>query len=319
MERTQMNLANSAPNWLPQFLLRQDLTDICISGDGKILIDRGAGMETCPIADRWDDFTLKQWTLDELTRAGRSWDARHPFIDAILPSGHRLHAVFPPISTHVELSIRRLPKKENGQAGRWSDSPMFSLLKHAIQAGESILLCGSTGSGKTTLANDLLSEVSTNERIIAVEDIKELAPRHPNFISMTSRPANADGAGEVTLRTILRESLRMRPDRIVVGECRGGEVLELLQALNTGHKGALATLHANSPRDALKRIELLCLIASGGSIPLTAIRELLASGIRWIGHVERKADAGRRITGLCSVEGREGDTILLRPVVQMNS
>lgn len=187
--------------------------------------------------------------------------------------------------------------------------------------GDSVLLAGATGSGKTTLANDLLSEVPCHERILALEDTPELAPAHPHFVSLTSRPPNADGFGEVTLRTLLKQALRMRPDRVILGECRGGEVLDLLQALNTGHRGAMATLHANSPRDALRRIELLCLLASQGSVPIPAIRELLAAGVQWIAQVRRTPDesgrARREIHELWRVEGREGDTILMRPIVKV--
>jgi pilus assembly protein CpaF len=179
-----------------------------------------------------------------------------------------------------------------------------------------VLLCGATGSGKTTLLGDLLAEVPAGERILAIEDTPELNPDHPHFLSLYSRPANADGFGEVTLRALLRQTLRMRPDRIVLGECRGPEVLELLQALNTGHRGAMATLHANSCRDALRRVELLCLLASSGSIPQSAIRELLGSGISWVAHVSRE-EGQRRIDEICRVEGREGDTLLLRPMVKL--
>ena len=151
-----------------------------------------------------------------------------------------------------------------------------------------------------------------NERILALEDTPELAPAHPQFFPLLSRTANADGFGEVTLRTLLKQTLRMRPDRIVLGEIRGDEVLDLLQSLNTGHQGTLATLHANTPREALKRIEVLCLLAAGTALPLGALRELLAGGIRWIAQVERTTE-GRRVREIFELAGREGDTILLRP------
>jgi pilus assembly protein CpaF len=177
-----------------------------------------------------------------------------------------------------------------------------------------ILNTGPTGSGKTTLAADLLSEVPPQERVIALEDTPELNPRHPHFLSLISRPPNSDGFGEVTLRSLLRQTLRMRPDRIILGECRGGEVLDLLQSLNTGHQGSLATLHANSARDALRRIELLCLLQPGSPLPIPTIRELLAGGIQWVAHVKR-AGQTRVISEISKVEGREGDTILLRPML----
>jgi pilus assembly protein CpaF len=177
------------------------------------------------------------------------------------------------------------------------------------------VISGATGSGKTTLANDLIAEIPQNIRIIALEDTSELAPQHPHFISLVSRAPNADGFGEVTLRTLLKQTLRMRPDRIILGECRGAEVLDLLQVLNTGHRGALTTLHANSPRDALRRIELLCLLASGGSLPSSVIRELLSLGIQWVVQIQREGMV-RRISELWKIEGREGDTILMRQVLE---
>lgn len=178
--------------------------------------------------------------------------------------------------------------------------------------GESIIISGATGSGKTTLATDLLSNVPEHERILALEDTPELAPKHSHFLSLISRPPNADGFGEVTLRTLLRQALRMRPDRIILGECRGPEVLDLLQAMNTGHRGLLATLHANSPRDALRRIELLCLL-SGSSLSQKVTRELMTLGIHWIAQVKRSGPT-REITELSHVEGNEGETILLRSI-----
>jgi pilus assembly protein CpaF len=223
-----------------------------------------------------------------------------------------MHVVFPPLSQKgLLISLRKLPSRG---CIRWNHSPFYNRLKAAIQQGDSILISGATGSGKTTLANDLLGEVSTDERIIALEDTPELAPSHPHFLSLMSRPANADGFGEVTLRSLLKQTLRMRPDRIILGECRGSEVLELLQALNTGHRGALATLHANSPRDALRRIELLCILASEGRLPIRGIRELLSLGIQWIVQTKR-VESERIISEVVKLESMEGDTILLRPVV----
>jgi pilus assembly protein CpaF len=284
------------------------VTDICLNGALGAYADRGRGPE--PVTDaRWHEEGLKTWVLARLSEAGRGWDARHPFADAALTSGHRLHAVFPPVArTGVHVSLRRLPTPG---PPRWSASPLFDTLSEAVRRGESVLISGATGSGKTTLLTDLLAEIPADERILALEDTPELAPRHPHFVSLTSRPANADGCGEVTLRALLRQALRMRPDRIVLGECRGPEVLDLLQALNTGHRGAMATLHASSPREAIKRVELLCLLAS--PVPLPALRELLALGIRWVAQVERRGP-GRVISELWRVEGREGETILMRPL-----
>ncbi len=307
------------PAWLTSLLGNSRVTDICINGQ-QAFADSGRGLEPVPDGS-WAADALKAWVLEQISLAGRSWDARHPFIDAPVRGTHRLHAAFPPIARGgILISLRRLPHQashspEAARAAsrqRW-EAESYELLATAVRAGESILIAGATGSGKTTLAGDLLAEVPNHERLIALEDTPELAPAHPHFVTLLSRVANADGFGEVTLRSLLRQVLRMRPDRVILGECRGGEVLELLQALNTGHQGALATLHANSPRDALRRVELLCLIAAGAAIPVPVIRELIASGIRWVVHV-RKHEDRREISEIARLEGREGDTLILRTV-----
>ena len=315
------------PEWLSRALEDPRITDLCLNGAHQIFADRGNGLEPLEQGDPswqpcWEEEEMRAWVLEQVSSAGKTWDARFPFIDASLPSGHRLHVAFPPLARQgILVSLRRLPRssrdpdpaeRSRTRRARWQGSPLYDRLASAIREGDSMLISGATGSGKTTLASDLLEEVSPAERVLALEDTPELAPAHPQFISLTSRPPNADGFGEVTLRTLLRQALRMRPDRIILGECRGAEVLDLLQALNTGHRGSLATLHANSPRDALRRVELLCLLASSGSVPLAAIRELLAVGVQWLVQV-RRCGTERRIAELWRIEGREGDTLLLRP------
>lgn len=326
---------SSARAVLDELLTRPELTDVCINGAREIYVDEGRGMRLWEPASGAGlrEEELRSWLLDQFAGVGRTWDARHPFVDATLPSGHRLHVVFPPVAREgILVSLRRLPAfRTPGQDGsaeaeaagraRWGSGPtgaLFARLREAVVAGESVLISGATGSGKTTLANDLLASVPPQERIIALEDTPELSPAHPHFVSLVSRPSNADGFGEVTLRALLRQTLRMRPDRIILGECRGPEVLDLLQALNTGHQGAMATLHANSPREALRRVELLCLLAAGGALPLPALRELLASGIRWVAQVKR-GPSGRAIAELWRIEGREGDTILMRPILDISA
>jgi pilus assembly protein CpaF len=319
--------ASQLPAWLIEQLQNPRVTDICFNGNQGVFIDQGFGMERLH-AEETDPFgshALKDWVLAELSAVGKTWDARQPFIDAILKCGLRIHVIFAPLTQNgILVSLRRLPQKNPlmsastdraGRLERWISSPLYTVLAAAVKRGDSILISGATGSGKTTLTNDLLAEIPTQERVIALEDTPELAPDHPHFLSLISRPPNADGFGEVTLRTLLKQTLRMRPDRIVLGECRGSEVLELLQALNTGHHGALATLHANSAREAIKRIELLCLLAGKGSIPLRATREMLALGIRWIAQVKR-VDSSRMIHELWKIEGHEEDTILMRQVVE---
>lgn len=332
--------SGETPAWLADALTRTDVTDICLNGATEAFMDRGGGMirllDEAGSPAIWSaEEDMRNWVLRQLATAGKSWDARHPFIDAALPSGHRLHVAFPPLARQgVLVSLRRLAGAGQAPLGaeaarvlamaRWASSPLsashYLKLRQAVQEGDSVILAGATGSGKTTLAGDLLAEIPAHERLLALEDTPELSPSHPHFVSLTSRPPNADGFGEVTVRTLLKQALRMRPDRVILGECRGGEVLDLLQALNTGHRGSLATLHANSPRDALRRIELLCLLAAQGAVPLPAIRELLATGIQWIAQIRRVHDefgkTRREISELWRVEGREGDTILMRPMVQ---
>ena len=312
-------------HWIHELLRLDDINDLCLNGSGEAFWDRGFGMEPVPkerIPTPWGDAELKSWILSELAAIGKSWDARNPFMDAVLSGGHRIHVLFPPICNKgITVSIRRVhrpfidPSSPKPQS-RWARDRNWSFLRDRVRAGESVLVAGATGSGKTTLLSDLISEIPPQERILALEDTPELFPRHPHFLSLISRPPNADGFGEITLRTLLKQTLRMRPDRIVLGECRGDEVLELVQALNTGHRGALCTLHANSPRDALRRVELLCLLASRGALPLPAIRELLAHGLQWLVQVRRLETGERKITEVWKVEGKEGDTILLRPVLQ---
>lgn len=314
-------MLSSTPIGLGNLLNNDRVTDICLNGHATVFIDQGEGIESYSDVSFFSSAeNYKSWVIDLLSSAGRSWDAKNPFVDAALPSGHRLHVIFPPVARQgICVSLRRLPQPGTGKnPDRWRDSPLYEPLRDAVIRGDSILISGSTGSGKTTLASDLLSEVPEHERVIALEDTPELSPRHPHFLSLVSRPPNADGHGEVTLRTLLKQTLRMRPDRIVLGECRGAEVLDLLQSLNTGHRGALATLHANTPRDALRRIELLCLLNGGSALSLSTLRELMALGIQWIAQVQRiKGAAGRRIISeVWKIEGREGDTILMRPVIR---
>jgi pilus assembly protein CpaF len=175
--------------------------------------------------------------------------------------------------------------------------------------GEMVCVMGPSGCGKTTLLNDLCAFIPSLERIITLEDTAELSPQHGHVISLLSRIANADGFGTVTLRDLVRQTLRMKPDRILVGECRGDEVIDLLQALNTGHEGTMSTVHANSAREALKRLELLTLIAAKGSIPASLVREMIANGVDKIVHLEHRA-----IRGILQIEGFERETILSRPL-----
>jgi len=308
-----------------------EVTDVC-AGQQGIFADRGSGLRKTPLAVP-SETVLRDWVIQQLSLQGRSWDARQPFADLVVTvhlSSHegtparsqklRVHAIFPPLCPEgIQVSLRRITGRTGEQqvsGCRWTgpSADAYALLKEATLKRETILICGATGSGKTTLLRDLLSEIPTHERLVALEDTPELAPDHPQFIRLLSRPASADGIGEVTLRTLFRQTLRMRPDRILIGECRGPEVLEWLQALNSGHAGALATIHAPSARDALRRAELLALLAGVPGLGASLIRDLLASGVQWVVLVE-KTPTGRMLSEVARIRGREGDTILLEPVI----
>lgn len=291
-------------------LLQGEHTDFCLEGNKLFAYTPQGGWQ--PVACEASEDSLRNWLLAALSAVGKTWDAKHPFLDACLKTGHRVHVAFPPVAAALLVSFRKLPQREatSGFQKRWGHCLWAPPLLKKLKQGDSLLISGATGSGKTTLLNDLISEISFQERLIALEDTPELAPCHPHFISLLSRPPNPDGFGEVSLRTLLKQSLRMRPDRLFLGECRGAEVLELLQALNTGHRGAMATLHAHSCRDALRRLELLCLLAPGAShLPLSFIRELVSVGIQALVHVEN-----RHIVSMSEIAGKEGDIVLLRPL-----
>lgn len=298
---------------LLQYMNDPAITDICIHEKSSISIERQGDhrMVKIPINSPNAEQELKQWILENLSAIGKSWDAKHPFADAILSSGHRLHVVFPPITPMITISLRRIAKQQRF----WAQQEHFEFLASKVRAGETMIISGATGSGKTTLMNELISQIASHERILILEDTAELLPEHEQCIKLTARPPNADGFGEVSLQAIVKQTLRMRPDRIILGECRGSEVLDLLQILNTGHRGALATLHAHSPRDALRRIELLCLLSTH-TLSLHAIRELLGLGINWLVHVDRTNHGQRHIASISQMAGREGDTLLLRNVLE---
>lgn len=305
------------PVWLIDLMQKENLTDLLLSSS-NIQIDRGNGIETLKNLF-WCETEIKNWVLHQLTRVGKSWDAKAPYLDCMLPTNEeqpflfRMHVIFPPLSpSGIQISLRKNPENKQSPTSFWRQDPYFHFLSEKVLKGDAIIISGATGSGKTTLLNELIDTIPQDERIIALEDTAELNPKHPNFVRLLSRPQNNDGFGEVTLRTLLKQSLRMRPDRILLGECRGSETLDLLQTLNTGHRGAMATVHAKSARETLKRLELLCLLSSNSHISTSVIRELLVFGIQWIVHVQRTSQ-GRQIREVFQVMGREGDTITLRP------
>jgi pilus assembly protein CpaF len=249
---------------------------------------------------------------------GRRIDESSPYVDARLQDGSRVNAVIPPISlVGPVLTIRKFSRNpitvdQLVQFGSIT-SEALQFLKACVEARLNIVISGGTGSGKTTLLNVMSGFIPGDERIITIENAAELQLRQEHVVTLESRPPNIEGRGEITIRDLVINSLRMRPERIIVGECRGGETLDMLQAMNTGHDGSMTTAHANSPRDVLARLETMCLMA-GMDLPVRAIREQVSSAIDVICHQERMRDGTRKVVTICEVSGMEGDVITMTDI-----
>ncbi len=297
-------------------LLRDDgVTEIMVNAYDEIFIERSGRLERHPLA-----FTSDRAVSGVIERVvaplGRRIDESSPMVDARLKDGSRVNAIIPPLALKgPTLTIRKFARKrllmdDLAKLGTLS-LPMAQFLELCVQLRQSVIVSGGTGSGKTTLLNVLSSFIPSAERVITIEDAAELQLHHPNLVALEARPANAEGRGLVGIRDLVRNSLRMRPDRIVVGECRGGEALDMLQAMNTGHEGSLTTLHANSPRDALMRLETMVLMA-GEALPLAAIREQIASAVDIIVQQTRFSCGSRKLTSIVEVCGMESGRIQLQ-------
>jgi pilus assembly protein CpaF len=253
-----------------------------------------------------------------VTPLGRRIDEKSPMVDARLEDGSRVNAIIPPLAIDgPSLTIRKFSKKPLGvpdlvRFGSFT-TQMAQFFQAAVLARQNIVISGGTGSGKTTLLNVLSSFVPDDERIVTIEDSAELQLPQEHVVRLESRPPNIEGEGAVTIRDLVRNALRMRPDRIVVGECRAGEALDMLQAMNTGHDGSLTTVHANTPRDALSRLETLCLMA-GLDLPARAIREQIASAINLVFQQSRLSDGSRRVTHVAEITGREGEVFTIADI-----
>lgn len=299
-------------------LLRDpDISEIMINGPDNIFIEsKGIQYRT---AVRFNGESHLQSIIQRIVEPlGRHIDAASPMVDARLDDGSRVNAVIPPLSLDGSLvTIRKFASKKLtdddlikfGSLNR----PMALFLKEAVRSRQNILVSGGTGSGKTTLLNILSQFIPEKERVITVEDSAELKLSHENLCRLEARPANIEGQGRVTIRDLVINTLRMRPDRIIVGECRGAEALDMLQAMNTGHDGSMTTCHANNPRDALSRLENMVMIA-GFELPSSAIREQIASAINLIVQQTRMPDGSRKIVKITEVCGRENNTILLQDI-----
>lgn len=294
--------------------LRDDdsITEIMVNGPKKVFVERMGKLQLTDIQFH-DDAHLMNIIERILSPLGRRIDESSPLVDARLADGSRVNIIIPPLSlTGPVVTIRKFAKNplsfENLINFGTLDRRMVQFLRACVNARINILVSGGTGSGKTTTLNALSSFIPENERIVTIEDAAELRLQQEHVVTLESRPANIEGKGEITIRDLVRNALRMRPDRIIVGEVRSGEALDMLQAMNTGHDGSLTTAHANSPRDALSRIETMVLM-SGFELPVRAIREQIASAIDLVLHQSRIKDGTRKITHITEVQHLEGDTI----------
>jgi pilus assembly protein CpaF len=297
-------------------LLRDPSTsDVLVTAPDAVWVDRGAGLERTAVTFA-DEDAVRRLAQRLAAAAGRRLDDASPYVDARLPgSGVRLHAVLPPVAadgTCVSLRVLRPARHDLDalEAGGTVDATGRALLEAVVAARLAFLVVGGTGSGKTTVLSALLARVPAAERIVIVEDAEELRPRHPHVVRLVSRPANVEGAGMVLLRDLVRQALRMRPDRLVVGEVRGAEVCELLAALNTGHDGGAGTVHANSPREVPARLEALA--ALGGMSPGT-LRSQVAAAIQVVLHVRRRADGLRVLEGVGVVRRGDAEGLVVVP------
>jgi len=301
-----------------EILLKDDtVSEVMVNGPRQIYVERRGKLELSDVQFQDDDHVMR--VIDRIVSPlGRRIDESSPTVDARLPDGSRINAVIPPISlVGPVLTIRKFSKDPltiDDLVRFGTVTPeMVAFLKAVVESRLNVVVAGGTGSGKTTTLNVLSSFIPEDERIITIENAAELQLRQEHVVTLESRPPNIEGKGEVTIRDLVINSLRMRPERIVVGECRGGEALDMLQAMNTGHDGSMTTAHANTPRDTLSRLETMCLMA-GIDLPVRAIREQIAAAVDVIVQQSRMKDGSRRITAVTEVQGMEGDVIVMQDI-----
>jgi pilus assembly protein CpaF len=299
-------------------LLRDEtLTEVMVNGPQQVYIERDGRLEMTNVTFQNDEHVMKI-IQRIIAPIGRRIDESSPMVDARLADGSRVNAIIPPLSlVGPVLTIRKFsatPFTVDDLIRFGTATPeMFEFLEACVKARLNIFVSGGTGSGKTTMLNILSSFIPDDERIVTIEDAAELQLRQEHVITLEARPSNIEGKGAIPIRELVRNSLRMRPDRIVVGECRSGEALDMLQAMNTGHDGSMSTGHANTPRDMLSRLETMVLMA-GMDLPLKAIREQIASAVDLIVHQNRLKDGTRKIVNITEVQGMEGDVIVMQDV-----
>ena len=294
-----------------------DVSEVMVNGPKKIFVEKNGKLTRSAITFDDDDHVAR--IIDRIILPlGRRVDADSPTVDARLPDGSRVNAVIRPVSIDGPCITIRKFKKDKLSIQQLIDygslnANMGDFIRACVLAHLNIVISGGTGSGKTTLLNVLSSFIPEGERIVTIEDAAELQLQQDHVLRLETKVANTDGRGAVSIRDLVRNSLRMRPDRIVVGECRGGEALDMLQAMNTGHDGSLTTLHANTPRDALSRLETMVLM-SGMDLPLKVVRQQIASAVDLIIQQTRLKDGSRKVTAITEVVGMEGDTVVMTDV-----
>ena len=298
---------------LEPLLAASGVTDVLVNGPADVWLDRGAGLERAPVSFR-DDAAVRRLAQRLVTSCGGRLDDAQPFADAVLPDGTRVHAVLPPLVDRPTISLRvlarrRLSLADLARAGALP-GPTADLLRAIVAARLTFVVTGGTGAGKTTLLGALLATVGERERLLLIEDAPELVVEHPHVVRLLTRPANIEGAGGVGQRELVRQALRMRPDRLVVGEFRGAEMVELIVALNTGHEGCAATLHANSAADVPARFTALGALAC---LPAGAVASLVGSAVDVVVHTRRGRD-GRRSVAEVGLLGRRGDDLVVETV-----
>jgi pilus assembly protein CpaF len=295
------------------------ISEIMVNASDEIWVERAGRLQRHDAAFSDDDAVRS--AIDRIVAPlGRRIDEASPMVDARLPDGSRVNAIIPPLAIRgPAVTIRRfnrsLLRPEDLLATGTASAGMLAFLRVCVERRRNVVISGGTGSGKTTLLNVLSNLIPEGERIVTIEDAAELTLRHAHLVQLEGRPPNLEQRGEVTIRDLVRNALRMRPDRIVVGECRGGETLDMLQAMNTGHDGSLTTVHANSPRDVVSRLEVMTLMA-GMDLPVQAIREQIASAIDVVVHQARFADGSRRIVSIAEVTGIESGRVQMQPIFE---
>jgi pilus assembly protein CpaF len=304
---------------LEDLLSQVDISEIMVNGFDKIFIEKGGRLQLSKIHFT-SNVQLRNVIERIVTPLGRRIDEKTPYVDARLADGSRVNAIIEPLSIDgPALTIRKFKKDAFGveQYVQYNSASrqMMDFLKLAVENGCNIIISGGTGSGKTTLLNCMSSFIPSTERIITVEDAAELQLRQTHVVRLETRPANMEGEGAITIRDLVKNTLRMRPDRIVVGECRDGAALDMLAAMSTGHDGSMTTVHANNPREAIGRLETLCLMA-GMDLPVRAIREQIAGAVDLIVQISRLSDGSRRIMSVAEVQGIQGDTVTLQDVFE---